>query len=377
MGLTGSSHHSVFGSPPSPETLELTLFGPGYGESVLAHFGSGHWLLVDSCIDSRTSEPAALSYLSDIGLDPADAVDIILASHWHDDHVRGLSKVLARCPKANFWLSSALTKAEFAAMVTRFDSRNRIAAGSGVSELRQIYSLLQGRTAKRAIADRRLHARSGNELSHGLDVELWALSPSDKQVEKFLFELASYMPDAGETKYRASVHNRNDLCVVLWISIGGNHILLGSDLEHAAETDIGWKAVLSSTARPQQRAKVFKVPHHGSITGHCLGVWDVMLSGDSVALITPFTKGRNSLPTRDDVQRILDQTENAYITAAAKSRVKRQRSAAVEKTLKDFNKKLRPALPNTGAVRLRKKVTDSNSEWKVETFLGALHLSSL
>jgi hypothetical protein len=169
--------------------------------------------------------------LSEIGVVPAEAVDIILASHWHDDHVRGLSKVLAACPQASFWLSSALTKREFGAMVTRFDSRNRIAGGSGVSELYRIYSLLQGRSAKRAVADRRLHILSGNELAHGCDVEFWALSPSDRQFEKFLFELASMMPNVGETKYRASVPNRNDLCVVLWLSVGHNHILLGSDLE--------------------------------------------------------------------------------------------------------------------------------------------------
>ncbi len=367
----------MFSPPPCQDTLELILFGPGYGESVLAHLGSGHWILVDSCIDSNSRQPAALAYLSLIGLKPADVVDIILASHWHDDHVRGLSTVLEACPQASFCLSSALTKKEFAAMVSRYDCGNRIAGGSGVSELHKIYSLLQGRTAKLAIADRRLYAVSGGELSHGCDVELWSLSPSDAQVEKFLFELASLMPNVGETKYRASVHNRNDLCVAFWLSVGENHILLGSDLEHATDSGMGWKAVVSSTARPQHRADVFKVPHHGSVTGHCRDVWDVMVAGDSVALVTPFTSGRTYLPARDDAVRILSHTDNAYITTSAvQSKTSRQRPAAVQRTIREMGKQLRPALPHTGAVRVRKNLSDINSKWEIETFLGARHLST-
>jgi hypothetical protein len=306
----------------------------------------------------------------------SDAVDIIIASHWHDDHVRGLSEVLAACPKSAFCLSSALTMIEFMTMVRRFDFRNRIAGGSGVTEIHRIYDLLQGRAATRAIADRRLYALTGDELSHGCSAELWALSPSDMQVEKFLFELASEMPTVGETKYRARVHNRNDLCVALWLSVGDNHILLGSDLEQTTEADIGWKAVLSSTARPQRRAGAFKIPHHGSITGHSSEVWDVMVTGDSLALLTPFTRGRTSLPGRDDAARILSHTEKAYITAAAQSKTKLQRPSGVEKTLRAFGKKLRPALPNTGAVRIRKNLAESNGEWLVETFFGARHLST-
>ncbi|NEX17829.1 MAG: hypothetical protein C1943_14720 [Halochromatium sp.] len=365
----------MFGSPPSPETLELTLFGPGYGESLLAHIGSGHWILVDSCIDSKSGRPAALAYLDQLGLDPADVVDMIVASHWHDDHVRGLSTILEACPRACFCLSSALTEREFAAMVSRFDLRNQLAGGSGVSELNRVYSLLQGRVAKRAIADRRLLTLSGGDLAHAGPVELWALSPSDRQVEKFLFGLASMMPNVGETKYRASVRNRNDLCVALWLSVGDNHILLGSDLEHACDADIGWKAVLSSTAKPQQRASVFKVPHHGSVTGHCPDVWDVMVTEESMALVTPFRKGRTSLPGRDDTARILSYTANAYITAAAQANTPRHRPPAVEKTLREMGMKLRPALPDTGALRLRKNLIDHCSEWQIEMFLGAQHLS--
>lgn len=41
----------MYGEPPGAGTLEVTLLGPGYGETVLVHFGSNRWLIVDSCLD--------------------------------------------------------------------------------------------------------------------------------------------------------------------------------------------------------------------------------------------------------------------------------------------------------------------------------------
>jgi glyoxylase-like metal-dependent hydrolase (beta-lactamase superfamily II) len=90
----------------------VLLFGPGYGECILVHLGGGNWLLVDSCIDQRSGEQPALEYLGRIGMDPAACVRLIVATHWHDDHVRGLARVVARCREARFACSAALRARE-------------------------------------------------------------------------------------------------------------------------------------------------------------------------------------------------------------------------------------------------------------------------
>ena len=54
---------------PESDQLEVTLFGSGYGESVVVHIGDGKWLIVDSSINSDTKKPAALEYLEGIGVD--------------------------------------------------------------------------------------------------------------------------------------------------------------------------------------------------------------------------------------------------------------------------------------------------------------------
>ena len=74
---------TVPGHPPGDDEFEVTLLGPGYGESVVLHIGGGVWILVDSC--GRADAPAALEYLGGIGLDPALVVVLIVATHWHDE----------------------------------------------------------------------------------------------------------------------------------------------------------------------------------------------------------------------------------------------------------------------------------------------------
>ena len=62
-------------TPSARDEIELTLFGPGYGESVVLHIGDG--AVVDSCID-KDGRPSALSYLEN--LDPAEVVVLVAAT---------------------------------------------------------------------------------------------------------------------------------------------------------------------------------------------------------------------------------------------------------------------------------------------------------
>ena len=100
-------------SPPQEDEIEVSVFGPGYGESVLVHIGHQEWLLVDSCLDFASRQPAPLAYLRSIGVNPSEAVKLVVATHWHDDHIRGLGTVLHTCEVAQFVCSVALRSDEF------------------------------------------------------------------------------------------------------------------------------------------------------------------------------------------------------------------------------------------------------------------------
>src|SRR5262249_28628637 len=133
---------SEVGAPPASDVPEISVFGPGYGESVVVHIGDGRWTIVDSCVESGTGLPVALTYLERLGFDPATAVDLVVASHWHDDHVRGLGEVVKRCRSAVFVCASVLTRKEFYDFVDGYEAGNVAVSGSGTSEFRHIQQIL-------------------------------------------------------------------------------------------------------------------------------------------------------------------------------------------------------------------------------------------
>lgn len=67
-------------------------------------------MIVDSCVQSNRQP--ALDYLHAMDVDPAVAVKLVVATHWHDDHVRGIADVLATCRTAAFACSAALSPDE-------------------------------------------------------------------------------------------------------------------------------------------------------------------------------------------------------------------------------------------------------------------------
>lgn len=104
-------------SPPRNNELELSLFGPGVGESAVIHLGNGRWMIVDSCRSGKEGCPAALEYLERIGVNIEHDVRLIVATHWHDDHIRGLATLVKRATNAEFICSAALRCEEFLMLV--------------------------------------------------------------------------------------------------------------------------------------------------------------------------------------------------------------------------------------------------------------------
>lgn len=367
--------------PPEISQIEVSLLGPGYGESVLIHLGNNKWIIIDSCIDSKTLQPAPLEYLKSIGVDPETAVVLIIATHWHDDHVRGISKVLSACSNAKFCHSAALRDKQFLNYVFTFGERNPISAGSGTEEWIKVLDVLNDRPAIRAGMNRKVHYMSANESGHGEECSVWTLSPSDKQVELFLRSITKFIPKKEikhrVTKYRATQPDDNHQCIVTWIEIGEHSILLGGDLIETADPDSGWSVIVKSKERPQRDAAIFKVPHHGSKNAHNDDVWSKMLSPQPYAIVTPHNRGKKKIPSPSDVARIEAYTSNGYATAklsSSKSTV--NRPAAVERTIKETVGKIRKIQPNTGLVRLRNSLSGPH-DWSVELFGSACKVADV
>ena len=314
-----------------------------------------------------------------MGIDPASAVRVVVATHWHDDHARGLAEVVTTCTTAEFVCASALTKREFIAMVARYEQRNQIACSSGV---REIFGVLRhltesGRRPTFALANRPVFRFGGAEALLVTDCVMTALSPADEQIELFWSEIATLMPDVRQTKRRAIARRPNHVAVVIWLKVGSQlGVLLGSDLEETSNPRTGWSVIVNSDLRPQGTAGVFKVPHHGSETGHSDGVWQRMIGTKAYSILTPFARGSVQLPTERGMRCILDRTEEAYSTSRLRSRSVTRRAQEVERTIRETVGTLRTVEARFGHVRLRKKY-EPESEWSVELFGNACKLRDI
>lgn len=329
---------------PGDKDIEVHLFGPGYGESVLVHVGHNDWLVVDSCVPRGSKVPAALSYLESIGVDPAEGVKLIVASHWHDDHVRGLSEIYRSSPQADFVCSAALLERDFVMLTMASASRPMIEAGSGVDEFMGILSELErrkneevaGGTRRAAAAPRYAHADKciwSRSQPSDLPVTVVSLSPSDAEYQLSVAGIAKLLAnqrsDGKTARRRVPSVKPNNTAVALHVTVGDVHLLLGADLEELGANpktgtppyaDCGWTAVVASDRRPQQKSALFKVAHHGSITAHCDSVWTEMLEPKVIAMMTPFRNGSVNLPTDSDVTRIRGRADRAFLSAKSASR---------------------------------------------------------
>lgn len=364
--------------PPGQEEIEVSLFGPGYGESVLLHIGSNKWIIVDSCIDPFSGSPASLSYLRKINIDPGEAVKLVIATHWHDDHIRGLSTILKECKLAEFVCSVAQRSKEFLTLVSAYGTRLMMES-TGVNEFYEILTILQQRNIppKFAIADRCLWQHTPQPGEQSQSCAIHALSPSDASVLLAQMGISKLIPQAGETKRRIPALEPNHAAVVLLIKIGGDSILLGADLEETGNSGTGWVAIINSGTRPSGKASFFKVPHHGSVTADNSEIWSEILEPEPVSALTPFAMGNIFLPSREDVVRICKKTDKAFSTGIPKYPKSKSRPKMVEKQLKEMGVKLRPSYLSPGQIQARGRCVNNKIGWTIKLLEGAVHLKEI
>lgn len=334
---------TAWSDPPAADELEVTLFGPGYGECIAVHLGESEWMIVDSCIpkgfspageDSALAPEAhpALAYLLGLGVDLGDVTRLV-ATHWHDDHVRGLDHLVAHCPRAQLITSPVLSADELLVGLCEADPLDDQRITNGVEVMR--------RAVVRAEQDRRwkTHAE-GVFLPTRSGTAVLLLAPSASSQVRAQRELGRLLDlQRHGDKVRVSPPRRNDSCIVLWVECPGNpageqgsiSVLLGGDLEVVRDEDQGWRGVHGSEFRPTSgRASLVKVAHHGSANGQYVPVWTDMTAAP-LALLTPWDRGRG-LPTDAGLATVRAYASTVAATAALPLRNKK-RNGVVRQTI--------------------------------------------
>ena len=309
------------------------------------------------------ARPAALIYLEQIGVTPASSVELILVTHWDDDHVAGIDQVVDACPNAEFWCSAALRNTELLTLVDLKLARSDLKFTRGVSSIGRVIDLLRSRI-NFALSSMRIYQQAAT-----VPIEIWALSPS--QYENLLAKqrFGELVASIVGPQARISDRRPNHTAVVLAILIGQDHILLGADLEESGDPRLGWSAIVADTQRPPTlSAKIFKIPHHGSETAHHADTWTDLVASEPLTATSPFNGGSLLIPRKADVNRIVTLSGSSYITKGQVYRRRKRRSNVVEKLVP---KSLRRVSGIPGHIRFRKRVGAPGNDWSVELFDGA------
>lgn len=360
---------------PLDDEIEVSLFGPGCGECIVIHLGGGSWVVIDSCMNKESQRAEALTYFDNLGIDQEKSVKLIVCTHWHDDHIRGIASILSQCPNAKFACSSVLKESAFLNLVA-LGEEVRGPHGSGVREIEKVLKTILSRRG-RDIPPTLTPVRSGKLLLddnfNGIKAKVTALSPSseDHDLMNAAFKEKKDELLSGDYKRCVPSIHPNLGSVVLRVDIGSESILLGADMELRKSENSGWNAII--TGSPELKSSIYKIAHHGSQNGDAPGIWSKMLIKNCLSVLTPNQRLARPIPKAEDISRVLKATDKFYATAPSTIQ-KSKLSQPSEKLFRRMGITVRQIPSTQGHVRMRKSL-DGSGEWSVSMFGRAMRHS--
>lgn len=355
---------------PTDAIAEITVIGTGggYGESCVIHLGLQKWIVVDSCIDPISKNSLPLQYLENIGVNIDTEVVLILCTHWHDDHILGISQILEKCSQSKFSFAKANDKTKFLRMVANdYEKSFKGTTNSSTKEFNKCLEILEDRKSNPIMSypDRILFSISIN----GFINQVVSLSPSDTAIHNFDLEISTLITEFGKSNRRIVPLSPNFNSVALFLKLGHHRAMLGGDLEvSTSDNTIGWDDVVNNSQSIDQRSSFFKIPHHGSANAYHEKLWDKMLSERTKSGITPWNIG-SKLPTSEMIEIYKNKSVELYMTSAlGKNGKPKKRGKTINKMIQDFKIDLEEIPFQFGIIRARINMNEANSDWSIECF---------
>jgi hypothetical protein len=336
------------------------------GECLVVHLGFGEWMIVDSCINGATGRPIALDYLESIGVDVSKQVKLVLVTHWHDDHIRGVGQIVRTAPAARFGCSAAVKSPAFLSLISASKLIKLVEHTSGLAEFEDVLSTKSNGPDIWMDEAKVLYMSSSSP-----QVKVHALSPSTQTVTNAMGNFAVMLGALKKgNRQPFPCVTPNDHSVVLLVETKDVHLLLGADLETGANPNTGWNAVIASTTRPKVFSCGYKVSHHGSHNGDMPQIWTHLNHKNPCAMLTPYSRGRKPLPADSDVARLKSQSTQVFCTVWPASQRPKSRTP-VDRTMNEVVRNRQAVLKRPGHIRLRVPLAGQPNHIVVDLFNNA------
>lgn len=349
---------------PKESEVEVTVLGTGggYGESIVIK-ANDSWIIVDSCTEPSKSESLPIEYLKRMEVD-LNKVELIICTHWHNDHIRGLSDALQQCQNAEFSFASVHDLEKFLFFCELDYKKLEKGAVGSTNEFVDCVDIIleRGKDCILAQCNQVLFSKKGI-----VNYTLYALSPSPRSIKDFHVELGQLLTDFGTSNTAMPKNTPNDKSVALLLSFGNHRVLLGADLEQGSSDKNGWKHIVNHCIVIDDiKANLFKISHHGSSTGYIKEIFDVLVNNDGILKLTPFSS--SSLPRKDMIDVYKKHSNTIYSTAELKAPPRpKRRDMSLEKFI-DRVGKVSEIKYNFGIIRSRIDCANQDAQWQTELF---------
>jgi hypothetical protein len=238
---------------------------------------------------------------------PPTALGFVVATHWDDDHIRGLARVAYAAPDARVVISSSVRSPDFLHLASRHQQRTFSGLAPGTREFARLMDCL---TATHRVP---VLAQQDTILWRSDRLDFVALSPSASVTLDGLSAAAVRALGAAATGDSVREPTPNQSSIVLALRMQGDGVILGGDLEKGQDDHRGWRAVRRATCSAGLTASGFKVPHHASPDADDEDVWRELLVSDVRFAVTRFNNSERSLPSAADRERLRARSPNGWV----------------------------------------------------------------
>lgn len=363
---------------PKKNIAEISLIGTGggYGESVVVHLGDNNWIVIDSCVDPNSKKCLPLEYLQRIGVNVPNDVKMIICTHWHDDHLLGISDLLYEAKNAEFCMARANDRVKFLRLVSiDFQKIKKEASNSSTREFNRCLEIIEQRKTLIKIAEENKTLMSIN-VGNGMKSQVLSLSPSDYTIFEFDKEISTLIEGYNPINKKIISKSPNSRSVVIYLKIGKHRALLGADLEIGNDNREGWLNILEKSTVIDEKSSLFKIPHHGSQNGYHNQIWVQLLSENPVSKLTPWNKNRK-LPEAEILKILCSHSSKVYMTSPIHNNKPKKRSKEIEKVINRLKSKVQEIKFNQGIIRSRIDISNEDNDWSILLIDNALHVNAL